>query len=226
MFLCPHETDATLRTACKQSLRQLCEKTGTSEELEQAIIVGITQWLKGNSRPRCPSTDYNMHAAYADQTSIGWNNMFLGLMTNEWSTLQHKYYKQCEKRNPRKRWLTMILRHLMNVVWDMWNQQCKWRHRDGNKREAKALADLDTAINKELTKGCIGIPQCSHYLFQETDELLDKSKFLKQCWPRVVEAARGKVPTNWDNKDITDAEDPSYEPQRHFLRQWMATGRF
>ena len=112
----------------------------------------------------------------------------------------------------------MVLAHMMNTAWDMWDNRCKWRHRKGNIREVMALDELDGVMRTECCLGAEGIPAHSRFLFDEPlQEILDMEDFRRKNWFRAVEAARGRVPTFADKDADDNALSSDYYPERKIV---------
>ena len=86
----------------------------------------------------------------------------------------------------------------------MWNQRCKWRHRDGNSRESEAIVQLNAAIQEEHAKSQLDLSPNSRYLYDyDLMDLLTMPVDQQQNWLRAVEAARGGIPPSLKHNELS-----------------------
>ena len=223
VFRCEHESNAEPKQKMIAAIKKFLGDSGTSPDIAVAMEIGITKWLNGEDGLYTVPL-LRVRDAFAEQLEIGWGNLVMGLPSKKWSYYQQKHFNLIGSRRSGKRWVTMLLKLLMNTAWDMWDSRCEWRHRVGNARDVMAENLLNAAIREEMGKGSAGIPEGSKYLLNmDPEEVLSYSCFHKQCWLRSVEAARGRVPL-CDMVQDTIAGDTLYEPSRKRLRRWMSTG--
>ena len=223
VFRCEHESNMEPKQKMISAIKKFLNESGTSPDIAVAMEIGIFKWLN------CEEGTYTVpllrsRDAFEEQSEIGWGNLVMGLPSKKWSYYQQKHFNLIGSRRSGKRWVTMLLKLLMNTAWDMWDSRCDWRHRVGNDRDLMAENLLNIAIREEMSKGSAGVPNGSKYLLDmDLEEVLSYSCFHKQCWLRAVEAARGRVPL-CNTREDTESGDILYEPSRKKLRRWMSTG--
>ena len=86
----------------------------------------------------------------------------------------------------------------------MWNQRCKWRHRDGNPRESEAIVQLNAAIQEEHAKSHTDLSPNNKYLYDyDLMDLFTMTVDQRQNWLRAVEAARGGIPPSLTYNELS-----------------------
>ena len=225
VFRCNHLSNLQNKEDAKCKLEKVLKEAGTEPEVCRVMVDSIYRWLKGETLRNCDSNKGEIIEAFREQSVIGWGNLFMGFAAKTWQIIQGNYCKSKGKRRTGRRWVIMVLAHMMNTAWDMWDNRCKWRHRKGNVREAMALDELDNAISAEYHRGIEGIPAHSRFLFDKSlAAILGMEDFRRKNWFRAVEAARGRVPAYVDNDMEDDALSSEYHPERKMLRKWLSTG--
>ena len=91
--------------------------------------------------------------------------------------------------------------------------------------ELSVDTQLDEDIRVEYEKSDNDIPEnLKHLMQQRLSEILHMNFYQRKNWLRSIRAARG-ISEN-PERQMDQISDTIYEPERKFLRQWMATGRY
>jgi hypothetical protein len=116
----------------------------------------------------------------------------------------------------------MIIVKLVDVSWDMWEHRNGIRHAPHNPRYIKAITELDSVLEEELTCGRgILLESEWHYFDVSLASLLGKTLVVKTAWLNNIEAAR----TYAEGHRLGIAsKDVGYRKERKALRQWLQTG--
>ena len=86
----------------------------------------------------------------------------------------------------------------------MWNQQCKWQHRDGNPLESQAIVHLNAAIQEEHAKSHTDLSNNNKYLYDyDLMDLFAMTVDQRQNWLHAVEAARGGIPLSLTHNELS-----------------------
>ena len=215
----PHEIDVLEKL--HKTMRDMCTDP---DVLEVILTADLRNWLNGSSVGVCRSHKMDLREACSDQSVIGWGNLFTGLAANEWAVTQQRHHKSLGKQRTAKRWLTVLLKHVMDAAWDMWDQQCEWQHGEGNSAESMALQLLDGCIGEECGIGIVGVPAHLQCLFHKTlQEALDLPDYQRKNWFQAIEAARGGVPVFIDEQRDDDTLSSDCRPERIGPRKWLST---
>ena len=55
------------------------------------------------------------------QDLLGWDHFLEGVLSTNWAATQHLYYMGLNKRNSGHRWLTLLIKKLWQIAWDIWD---------------------------------------------------------------------------------------------------------
>ena len=150
---CPHPTRAQWRRQVVSELKQTCHKWKTNPDLRDILIDGIIGWWSS-----ADIIDYELPTAVYDdkytrlinqQNRTGWNQIFLGRFSWEWSDTQDDFYATRQDINPKKRltglrWQSAII----NTLWDQWYALWEMRNRDvhGANKTQQARVERTNAL--------------------------------------------------------------------------------
>lgn len=91
--------------------------------------------------------------------------------------------------------------------------------------ELSADTQLDEDIQVEYEKLDTDVPEnLKHLVQQKLSKILNMNFYQQKKWLRSIRAAHG-ISKNRE-RQTEQISDDTYEPERKFLRQWMATGRY
>jgi hypothetical protein len=149
---CPAATRVKWRSDMISSIATVIghAKKKTDPTLADILRDGIQRWLR--SEEHLPPDQYPAiyHPLIASQNQIGWNQIFRGRYSLQWSTMQHRYLKHngwsTQQRNGRT-WTSSVSKHFLNqwlVLWDLRNGE---RH---GKDDSTRKAVLQERVHKEL----------------------------------------------------------------------------
>jgi hypothetical protein len=144
---CHHPTRTKWRTKMLASLQKQCYALKTDPTLLQILLTGITDWL--HDTPPAP-TDYppQYETLIREQSTIGWNQIFQGRVSNRWRETQQAYYDGSKTVSGRDgaSWVRKTLGHFFthwNLLWDSRNDDLH-----GKDATSKAKAAKDQAIRE------------------------------------------------------------------------------
>jgi hypothetical protein len=125
---CPSASHTKWRTAMIQTVEKQCTDLRTMPSLKALLLQALREWLQYSSdddtpyQLQAPSTaTVAIRRLVFQQNAIGWEHLFLGRFSSEWSSLQDEYYaRQAHltdtKRRTGLRWQTAII----STVWTQW----------------------------------------------------------------------------------------------------------
>ena len=148
---CPSAPHTKWRKAMIQTVEKKCTDLRTMPSLKALLLQALREWLQYSSDDETP---YQLQAPSKatsairrlvfQQNAIGWEHLFLGRFSSEWSSLQDEYYaRQAHltdtKRQTGLRWQTAII----STVWTQWFLLWEVRNKSlhGADVQAKAQAE-------------------------------------------------------------------------------------
>ena len=145
---CPHQSRKDWRANLIIELQRTCEKLKTRSRLKDILIDGIKGWLDSEDpesyRLESALYDDEFHRLIEQQNTIGWNQVFLGRFSWEWSDMQDAYYVTRPDYNPKKsrkgaKWQILIIGRL----WTQWYLLWESRNKDVHGADAKQSAEVE-----------------------------------------------------------------------------------
>jgi hypothetical protein len=95
----------------------------TLPDLRAAIISRLRAWRQDID---LPNTHYNwpgVNDIVRDQDLLGWRAFLEGAVLQAWAAKQQEYYDWLERKNTGKRWITILIKKLWEISWNMWEQR-------------------------------------------------------------------------------------------------------
>ena len=139
----------TWRTNMVNKVDEVCAKLKTKPELRHLLYDALSEWVHHDIPTqvfRVDPTSYpsELHRLIAQQNAIGWDHLFHGRFSAEWSRLQDEYYARLvntdnEKRRTGHRWQTAII----GKIWDQWFLLWAMRNEDKHGADTTARARAD-----------------------------------------------------------------------------------
>ena len=133
-----------------RNLERKCDELCTMPRLKRLLLKAIGDWTHHNSSDDSEFTvdmsdaPLGIRRLLHQQNAIGWDHLFLGRFSSEWSSLQDEYYaRQARatetKRQTGHRWQIAII----GAIWQQWFLLWEQRNKDlhGADASAKALAE-------------------------------------------------------------------------------------
>jgi hypothetical protein len=83
----------------------------TDPVIHHHLISVLSIWRSHNKPPfpyPCILTKRKYYEAFKEQESIGWQQFMEGLLTRQWSVLQHQYYQSIQSRRSGKVWASLL----------------------------------------------------------------------------------------------------------------------
>ena len=120
----------------------------TRSRLKDILIDGIEGWLDSEDpesyRLESALYDDEFHRLIEQQNTIGWNQVFLGHFSWEWSDMQDAYNVTRPDYNPKKsrkgaKWQSLIIGRL----WTQWYLLWESRNKDVHGADAKQSAEVE-----------------------------------------------------------------------------------
>jgi hypothetical protein len=139
---CPAPTRAKWRSDTLNSIQTTIEAPArkTDPVLADILRDGIQRWLRSESYLPLDQYPVLYHPLIDSQNKIGWNQIFRGRFSTQWSTLQHRHLKQHEWVTPYRHgrsWTSFTSKHFLSKWIDLWDLRNGERHgKDDTTRRA------------------------------------------------------------------------------------------
>ncbi len=189
---------------------------GTMPGARDAICSYLQAWRSGNSLP--PVHDFSpifgLRAAIEAQSSLGWQALLEGCLVCHWAAIQQKYYEWIGSRRSGRRWVSMLIRKVWEVAWDL------WEHRNGivHARSINSgyLRQTLASIQHQLSMGPTHLAPADLQHFSRGQEVLDSNQpELQAAWLNNVIAARERA----IRRDAS-----TYRSERAGINRWLQRG--
>ena len=136
-------------------------------------------------------------------------------ISSTWREAQATYYTSIDSQKSSKRWTTQLIKHLLNVAWDMWSHQNGFKHGPNGPHPQQLRQELREQIQHEYSIGLNNLlSRDHHWLQQPIETILKYDTSTQKQWIQSVTHARERHHTQ-------PAEDPSLDQQRTLLRNWL-----
>lgn len=125
LFSCPSQGSRQLWDTSLQALEEWMLCHNTDPILRQMILSGLKSWQQLPHDPIPLNHEYQQLSH--DQNEVGWQSLLEGRMVKGWATRQEAFFRthQYAHTSTGLRWLSSLLRQLMDIAWD------QWEHRNG-----------------------------------------------------------------------------------------------
>jgi hypothetical protein len=97
-------------------------KQHTAPAIRMAIIHKLQRW-KDRLPPKTSSLSTTLGNALTSQTTIGWNNLVMGGLSDCWAPLQQKYFISLGKRTTGHSWASSLIVQLWQLSWNQWSHR-------------------------------------------------------------------------------------------------------
>ena len=198
---CPHESRVTWRTQVVKTVAEKCDSLSTRPLLKAVLSDALMGWLQH------ATDDYSLnfrnypadvHRLIQQQNELGWQQLFLGRFSNEWSDLQDNFYaqkaaenehtKQKTKKQTGHRWQVALI----GLLWDQWWVVWESRNKDLHGADARSRAQVETRevqrklrelydLKARLSTGVQAL------LFNDVTEHYDRPNWVNKNWIAIHE---------------------------------------
>jgi hypothetical protein len=184
--------------------------------VRDAICSYLQAWRLGDTLP--PVQDFaaifGLRAAIEAQSSLGWQALLEGCVASDWAAIQQKYYEWIGSRRSGRRWVSMLIRKLWEVAWDL------WEHRNGivHARAVNSgqLRLTLASIQHQLSLGSVHLARADLPHFNKGHDVLESDQpELQVAWLNNVIAARERAARR-------DAS--TYRSERAGINRWLQGG--
>jgi hypothetical protein len=113
------------------------EDQETHPTIQEVVCNYLTAWRTDQPFPPCSSHFPGVQAALNSQAAVGWQVFLEGCRVADWAEIQQRYYSWLGRRRTGRRWISMLIRKLWDVAWDLWEHRNGYAHRDSTNRVVK-----------------------------------------------------------------------------------------
>jgi hypothetical protein len=219
------ETEITFEIAIQKLEVHLCD-TFTAPEIKHALDTRIRQWRQKSSLevidqatqlPAYSRTDaFGTQQAVEAQDKIGWYNLLLGRMAQEWTDAEQQYLESLGKKTTGKRWTISIIKKLWDIAWDMWAQRNHINHNTLHPMKQQEMEELRAYVAAVYSQGNGELLPRDRTLFQKSLATIQKgtAKEQEQWLLSVTLAQRRAEAVNEERREYLYAE-------RQLLESWL-----
>ena len=171
LLTCKASTRVQWRVKLISTLRRRMASLHTDPGLQDTFCSAITDWLDTQSVPlaKYPST---YHPALITQSHIGWRQLFMGKMSQEWEKLQGPTTTPQGSTRPAYLWSATVLEILITLTIELWETRNAEVH---GKTAAEQNAILLPKYRAEITRLQdlqTRMRSCDTIIFDHVDQLL------------------------------------------------------
>jgi len=215
--------DAVWDTSLK-NIEKYFSQTRTDPTLATLLIDCLNQWRMNlpMQAATAVTTPIQLQQAIAQQDRIGWQSLFEGLASHHWRKWQHNYYIERRIRKSSKKWISGLLRLLIQTGQKQWKHRFDYKHYKGKPRHLLMVERLNHEIIREILKGdATLLPGDKYRVRASCMTILSKPLPSKKGWLVNIASARQRYLRIQHQQD--DLQTHSRETST--LITWMRTAR-
>ncbi len=191
VLLCPAPQAQRQWDSSLSNLDQWFAKALTLPDLQNAIITRLRSWRNQDAGPPAPSYNWpGVNDIVLDQDAVGWRAFLEGGVLHAWAAKQQEYYNWIKRHNTGKRWITILIKKLWEISWNMWEQ----RNGEVNNPESPASlrehARLDALITTNYEDVSTFARKDRRWFRRLKEVLFTESLEYKHQWLESVRLAR------------------------------------
>jgi exonuclease III len=215
---CKHPSRQEWRRGFLTQLETKCKSVKTRPQLERILCDAITGWFNHSMEAYAyelnPSAyPKEVRRLIRQQNAIGWQQLFLGRFSGEWSALQDNYYaqkraeavemdqtKKKTKKQTGQRWQISII----GILWEQWWALWESRNKDLHGEDARSRAAAETReVHRKLRELYDIRAQLSDavqaLMYEEVTDHYDRPNWFNKNWIAIheplIHADRKRVAT-------------------------------
>ena len=171
----------------------------------------LEAWYNRSQAPSLLEYARPYQSLIIQQSTLGWSNMFHGLLSTHWHSIQKTYLTQIGARTSPSRWMATLQRRIWMIAWKMWRDRNHCLHET---EQSEEMQDINEALTKEHEQGISGLPSTYAHLFtSHINTLLQQDPDKKKKWLATVWSARENQSGTLTHRDPTI-------PYNNFYLRW------
>jgi hypothetical protein len=224
VWLCQGRDSQTRWTATISKLSDWLNQVDTDPDIIHYLMLYLNSWRSSTPFIYTSAPRY-MHECLAAQEALGGHRLLMGWILRDWSIWQQSYYDRCRSKRSGQRWVTLLIKKLWEVAWDLWEHRNDILHHQENEvRQTEG-----PLINRELTSLyhlliSRTLQQRDRYLISlPLHNLLDKPLPYRTQWCLQARDALSALNiTAWHNRSRLPR---MLQGMRTVFRQWINGSR-
>ena len=159
------------------------------------------------------------HAVLVEtQTFIGWQNLLFGRLTPQWQQI-YSLTHPSEKDVKSKRWVSQLIKKLLDVAWDMWEHRNGIAHDINHPWRQEERRQTEAEIKDQFNIGTSTLKTQDRYYLESLEAVLQYDHATQQQWLSSVKAARSA----FADSQIVPQERPNQlvEGMRAGMTNWL-----
>ena len=212
MWACQAVPAVTVWDASIARLDIWLQQSHTLPALREFICNKLLKWKRGEDLQVDCSLPPLLFQAIQEQSLIGWHAFLEGRASKLWASVQQGHYESLGKRNTGHRWLSLLIRKLLDVAWDQWEHRCGQVHQ---REETAHDQSIRQAVEDALREGPEQLTGRDRKYFQFPDRVRALSTSKKAGWLANVDAAFRRL-------EFRNAQRRSFQQaERACMRAWL-----
>jgi hypothetical protein len=159
----------------------------TDPVLRHTLIYNLRHWHT-NTIP-----SLNRSELESEQDKVGWDFVLEGTFVSTWSTYQQCHLQLLGKKSSGRRWLTLLIKKLLDIAWDLWEHRNSIEHHNDTELLDRKLT---AAVETEILRGFAELPLYRYgtlFTSHELQKVRLATTEYKRCWVNHIAQAREQV---------------------------------
>ena len=201
---CQDKRAVSLWEESLQELQAWLDDYPTAPELSLLLISNLRSWLTDQPHPKAPQGLAQLSEA---QMNASWEALVEGRPVLGWAQYQQNFLTQLGSKCSGKRWLVAVLKKLLDIAWDLWDQRNGIPHKQKGSATHSILRD---EIRAQFDLGIYNLPsEVQNFFKPGIDSVLQEH-------PAQLTALLHRT------KGARNLSANSFQAERTLLRNWLS----
>ena len=201
---CQDKRAVSLWEESLQELQAWLDDYPTAPELSLLLISNLRSWLTDQPHPQAPQGLAQLSEA---QMNASWEALVEGRPVLGWAQYQQNFLTQLGSKCSGKRWLVAVLKKLLDIAWDLWDQRNGILHKQKGSATHSILRD---EIRAQFDLGIYNLPsEVQNFFKPGIDSVLQEH-------PAQLTALLHRT------KGARNLSANSFQAERTLLRNWLS----
>ena len=147
VITCPSPETSQLWETTIRDLQTWMLDNGTDPFITDSLSKGLQAW---RCDPVGEPTFGASNSLLDAQSLIGWNGVLEGCLSREWTNRQSQYFKDQNSRRSGQRWMSILIRRLWKIPWDLWQHR---NHKEHMQDHEQMVSRLLQEVQEQITQG-------------------------------------------------------------------------
>ena len=212
VWACPAASAVAVWEESIERLNLWMQQTNTLPLLREFLCRQLLRWKRGEDLQVDCSCPPLLLQAIQEQDMIGWDAFLEGRVSKLWAVVQHEHYTASGKRNTGQRWLSLLIRKLLDVAWDQWEHRCGQAHHQAEPAHDHSIRQ---AVEEALRGGPGHLTGRDRQYFQFPERVWALPTSKKAGWLANVDAAFRRL--EFRNEQRRNSQ----QAERACMRAWL-----